>query len=263
MVIKDLILLFKNAAYLPRMFVPSKTSDQAFRNQFSELNVVANAPSIAQLVREILMGNKKKRRFVDTLNDAEDSDGEDWFFLNGITTTPEIDALNRDAIASVFGRDVQSLYNPSCGIIADLAECVSERTFNNYAAITFLLLSRVQYSLHSGRKVVIIAHSQGGIILSNMLKQLRDTDQSYPNLEVYTFASAADEDIAIDGVHQEHYGNELDFVARMGLMNVETTGTFYMKSKTTGHFFNRDYLEHFKCAKYCNGTSRLFSYIKD
>ena len=262
MIIKDLLLLIKNATYLPRMFVPSKVSDQTFRNQFSELNVVVNAPSIGALIREILIGTKKKTAFVNTLNDAADSDGEDWFFLNGVSTTPEIDRLNRSALSCIFDRDVQSLYNPSNGIIADMAECISERTFNAYAGITFLLLSRVQYSLHSGRKVVIIAHSQGGIILSNMLKQLQNTEQRYPNLEVYTFASAADEDVEVDGVHQEHYGNELDFVARMGLMSTETAGTFYMKPKTTGHFFNRDYLEHFKCAKYCNGTSRLFSYIK-
>ena len=262
MLLRDLFLVLKNSPYLPKTFLTSETSDQSFRNQFSETNVVTNAPSVSAVVKELVVGNLFKDKSEFCFQPAKSSlPDEDWFYLNGILTTLETDRLNRAALESLFQKPISSLYNPTNGVLSDLLECVQERTFDHYAKITLFLYEKIVHSLKTKNRVVIIAHSQGGIILSNLLKLLRDTEMQYPNLEVYTFASAADEDVDVRGVYQEHFGNELDFVARAGLMFVNTSGAFFTQPDAVGHLLNRDHLEHFKSAKYCNGNSRLYKYI--
>lgn len=88
------------------------------------------------------------------------------------------------------------------------------------------------------RKVVLIAHSQGGIIATAWVDQLvRDFPRErLQKLEVYTFASAADHfscadirpadetapiNYEYDGsfARVEHFANEFDFVAKFGVLN--------------------------------------------
>ena len=259
MLVEDLLLTAKNLAFLPCAFLPSVSSDPIFRELYSEFANVRGTLNKLKLMREIALGNEyKQQTIIWHKPGAQDAD---WYFLNGICTTPEIAELNIEAISDLFGVKVTALYNPTEGFVSDILECVYERTLDKYTPVTIDIFDKIQKSLESGRKVRLIAHSQGGIIASNVLKKFKALDKPI-DLELFTFASAADEDVCVPGVYQEHFCNEWDFVARMGMLNEITSGTRYTSAKTIGHFLNRDYLEHFKCAKYCNGESRLFSYLK-
>lgn len=267
MIIKNLIVdtykVLKNVFYIKDVIKPSNVSDPAWREKYSEFSTVSQTvPKFAKTVINMLTGERIKQ-FELCLKDFDED--EHWFFINGIMTTKEVAAINQMALENIFGKEFHTLYNPTNGFLADILESIYERTFDSYADITLHLFDAVDDMIYKDKKVKIIAHSQGGIILSNFLKLIKEHSQNgkdYSNLEIYTFASAADEEVSIEGVHQEHFGNEKDFVARLGLMFENTQGKFYTLNNGVGHLLNQDYLEHFKSGKYCNGKSKLFSYTQ-
>ncbi|BEI79725.1 hypothetical protein CcaverHIS002_0102540 [Cutaneotrichosporon cavernicola] len=166
-----------------------------------------------------------------TSDDAVGTDTEAWFFVNGVMTTnsgAEDIALR---LHELFKRPITAVLNRSYGLWFDLLECMMQRD---------LLLTtsdiRVGYKtvrkavLDTRRKrIVIIGHSQGGIISSAWADMLL-TDvpaELLARVEVYTFASAANHfsrpAAAADGrgqtfAHVEHFANEYDFVAQFGVL---------------------------------------------
>ena len=260
MLIRDLFNTAKNIKYLIfNTLTPSRVTDASFRAEYSEMSTILKTKtSFIKTVYNMTFGQLN--------HDCElilrgGTEHEHWFFINGVTTTKEVAAVNELALEHIFGVEFSTLYNPTNGIIADLIECISERTFDNYSEIATQLYSKIDEMLLAGVKVRIIAHSQGGIIASSLLKTLAQTGKRFYNLELYTFASATDEDINVEGVYQEHFCNENDFVSRMGMLNNNPVGALYIQNNTDGHLLNRDYLEHFKSGKYCNGQSRLYKYV--
>ena len=260
MFIKDLVNTAKNSKYLIfNTLVPSEVSDIQFRTEYSELStILRTAPGFIKTLYNMSFGQQHQCELLI----KEGSGCDHWFFINGITTTKEVASINELALEELFGVEFSTLYNPTNGLISDLLECISERTFDTYSDITRELYDKIDELLNSGKRVKIIAHSQGGIILSSLLKFLKNTGKKFPKVEVYTFASAADEDIVVPGLYQEHFCNENDFVARMGMMINNPVGPLFIKKNANGHLLNRDYLEHFKGGKYCKGKSRLYNYIK-
>ncbi len=258
--IRDVINTAVNFKYLYNTIKISEVSDIKFREEYSEYSTIARSKlGFTKTLYNVAFGQNVKQ-FELILKQSESD--EFWFFINGIMTTKEVASVNELALENIFGVEFSSLYNPTHGFVADILECVSERTFDQFSECTQQLYDVVDELLESGKKVRIIAHSQGGIILSNFLKLMKQSGKRYSNIEVFTFASAADEDILVPGVYQEHFGNENDFVARMGLMSLVTMGDYYIKKDGDGHLLNQDHLEHFKEGKYCKGKSRLFEYIK-
>lgn len=122
--------------------------------------------------------------------------------------------------------------------------------------------------LLDGERCVLIAHSQGGIIASNVMRLLAKDKEVAPlcaNLEVYTFVSAMGEFTKPHPrTHVEHFANQYDFVARVGMLAYKDRiqGKIYARVKATGHLLNRNYLGAFEKGLYCHGRSRLYSYIK-
>jgi len=79
-----------------------------------------------------------------------------------------------DMLASQFRRPITGIHNRSFGIIGDLLECLIQRDFS-YATLDV----RVTYEALSAalqddeiHKLVVIAHSQGGILVSLALERL-------------------------------------------------------------------------------------------
>lgn len=260
MLIRDLFNTAKNAKFLFfNTLTPSEVSDIKFREEYSELSTILRTrTSFIKTLYNMTFGQKHQCELLL----KEGNECEHWFFINGITTTKEVASINELALEELFEVEFSTLYNPTNGLVADLLECISERTFDNYSEISRVLYDKIDELLLEGKKVKIIAHSQGGIILNSLLKTLLNTGKKFPNIEVYTFASAADEETVVPELYQEHFCNENDFVARMGMMLNNPVGALYIKKDSNGHLLNRDYLEHFKEGKYCGGKSRLFKYIK-
>ena len=261
MLFKDLVTVGKNAKYLPRVLSSSQCTDCKHRALFSESEYVTKSVvTFARLIKEAAVGQSigfGQPCHIFTLGNGGKSD-ERWLFVNGIATDRNIAVLNAKCLNAIFKQPIDVVYNPTYGVIADLAECVFERTLNRTCLASIRLTTEVLTSLRAGLKVKVIAHSQGGIIASRMLEQIKNAkDIPKDKLEVYTFASGADEDVPAPCVFQEHFVNDADFVSRIGLMSVQTSGNKYVR-KSEGHLLNRDYLEHFAGGLMCNKSSYLY-----
>lgn len=129
----------------------------------------------------------------------------------------------------LFRRPVMGVLNRTAGPILDVAECILQRDLfvstrsvrQTYAEVKRCLLD------DSLAKVVLMGHSQGGIIVSNVVDQLlSDVGRDVlDKLEIYTFASAANHQnnpLNAAGqptiAHLEHYANGKDPVSRFGVL---------------------------------------------
>ena len=91
---------------------------------------------------------------------------------------------------------------------------------------------------------------------------MSETRKDFSNLEVYTFASAADGEQKRVGLFQEHFGNEEDFVHRIGLGAEEyKPSILWRRSGGKGHLLNIHYLNAFKEGRLCNKKSKLYSHM--
>lgn len=269
MILSDLYTFFKNRRYIKNVFLCSDSSDPEFRVKYSEaIFLTQYEPTVPVLLAYLAVGKPlSQKRLPGTFTVGETTtkkkSKDEWFYVNGICTDQTIARLNAECLNSLLGVPIRVVHNPTFGVIADLAECVFERALDARTPVTAHLFSEVVEALRQNKKVKIICHSQGGIIIASMLRKLRDEKVAVAgNLEIYTFASGTDEEIPIPGVYQEHFANEDDFVARAGIMTTNPKGELFVKSRGIGHLLNRDYLEHFKSGLYCNKKSKLYGYLK-
>ena len=150
------------------------------------------------------------------------------YFVNGICVDENWLQLNCKTLEDFLGERVQGIHNQSYGLIVDLVECLLQRDLRFYTESVMQAAERVRESLLQGRKVRLIGHSQGGIIVSLVVDYIV---YYYPdltqNLEVYTFASAADKYCRPPyPIVMKHYGNQFDLVAWLGVLGCRQ---FYTK----------------------------------
>lgn len=184
------------------------------------------------------------------------------FFLNGICTDKSVWEINVKQIEDIFDFTISPLYNATNGLISDLIECIFGRTFNILDTETQHLYKTLLHSIKTKEKVIVLAHSQGGIIIAQLVEHLLDNDVDLSNLEIYTFASASDEMIK-GNYHVEHYANNYDYVARIGVLEYKDNfhGKIY-KRQGSGHLLNVHYLKPFAYGEFCVGRSKLATYLK-
>ncbi|WVR06696.1 hypothetical protein IAU60_003728 [Kwoniella sp. DSM 27419] len=170
----------------------------------------------------------KDRVIGQTIPGDDKYPNETWLFVNGIATSRSGLQLILNAFYTMFGRKVIGVENRTFGIWFDLVECLLQRDLVWQTTDT-----REGYNIIAGHiaggkkdKIVLMAHSQGGIIMSSWVDQLL-ADFSPDQLgivEIYTFASAANHFSipASNGIgpfaRVEHFVNSIDFVPRIGLI---------------------------------------------
>jgi pimeloyl-ACP methyl ester carboxylesterase len=186
---------------------------------------------------------------------------ERWVYINGIATGRTIIRQNLQLLYNLFGRPVLGINNRTYGFLGDIVECVLQRSFGFRTSET-----RVAYPILEGflndanvTRVVLIAHSQGGIIASHVLRDLytRVSITNLRKLEVYTFGNAAlhfdnppDPSVLWGRVlrYIEHYCNEHDMVCSWGALSsfrqqdIQFHGKIFISQGATGHLFNQHYL---------------------
>lgn len=157
-------------------------------------------------------------RFAFELTDAS---------VNGIATSQSGTQLIINRLEELFHRPITGIHNRTQGVWFDLIECLIQRDLlwptddvrDGYRVLSSAIRNA------GLKRVVLISHSQGGIILSAWLDQLLDDfpHSQLAKLEIYTFASAANHFSAPGSAvfnRIEHFVNERDFVARIGAMRV-------------------------------------------
>lgn len=191
---------------------------------------------------------------------AEQHKNERWVFVNGICTGHSTSQLEIDRLSKIFGRAVVGIHNKSYGMLADLGMCLIQRAIAYHDLGTRLTYAYVKAILvdPTVTKVVLIGHSQGGIIVSQAIDDLftQLPASTMSKLEVYTFGSAASHfsnpsisllshacsanqpgeqpslkisqsKVGLTNAnqgkqvipHMEHYANEYDIVPRWGVLH--------------------------------------------
>jgi len=110
---------------------------------------------------------------------------EHWFFINGIMTNEEVARYNSACLTHLFHRPLTVVQNATCSGTVDLLECVAGKglkfcnrrimTEPAWRATTAILEALNRDEIET---VVVVAHSQGTIILSNVLATIEEALKS-------------------------------------------------------------------------------------
>ncbi|SPO06467.1 uncharacterized protein DNG_09157 [Cephalotrichum gorgonifer] len=196
-----------------------------------------------------------------------DKHDEQWFFVNGIGGEPCWVRLACKKLEDKYKRKVEGIFNRSDGLLWDIFECAGERDSGAYERDLIQrtrssreakdrLKSRLEQVLwpETGQtppKVVMIAHSQGCLVLRLALEDLIEARREKPELEnmkrlyVFTFGNPS-LNWPVDKycAHTEHFANRTDFVAGLGVLRgtngYEGQRTF-VNETWTGHLFGSQY----------------------
>ncbi len=177
---------------------------------------------------------------------------ETWFFINGVATDDWIAQLNAEHLATIFQRKIHILHKPTRGLDRDLRECVRGRLEGNIGVATQLRKKLEREVNGKGRKkVVLIAHSEGTIIASAIVRNLPLALTK--KMEVYNFAFCADQFPADVCRHVEHFVNERDFVPSLSIVPenyYHVPGNIFRQAGKYGHLLSAHYLPSFVKGKY-------------
>jgi len=208
----------------------------------------------------------------DTRNFIKDN--ESWFFVNGLSASKELLQLNGEALADLFNRKINLLFNASEGLVKDLAECYSGELGDGSLQSASALCKLLEAELRKRDKVVLIAHSQGVAIAMQAAKKLLERltkgeggTEALSKLEVYTFAYSVPEASVFEDIHLESFINEYDLISRVASNSKQerrVSSQCYTNDEGRGHLLNTHYLPAFKVGKFHakQGVgSRLASYL--
>ena len=216
-----------------------------------------------------------------TKEEAARHPAERWIFLNGIQCGHHALQENVNRLSLLFGRSILGIHNTTYGLTTDLLECLIQRDLSYNTLSVRIAYDHIKAALASpeAKRVILIAHSQGGIVASLVLDGLfTDVPLSeLSKLEVYTFGSAANHfnnpfkrssssqndsnRIPITNTgngqelrdryieHIEHYCNSKDMVTRWGVLHSASaiqsnrfSGSIFVREGGTGHMLNQHYL---------------------
>lgn len=167
--------------------------------------------------------------------------------MNGVANPPSAAHASASYLQALTGRPVTAILNRTLGAWFDLWECFLQRDMHlNTKDIRKGYPELVKHVTNMDiERIVLIGHSQGGIIVSAFVDQLLTDfdDEVLSRVEVYTFASAANhfsragkyviengqavkvEDLPAPAAsngpfrHVEHFANTGDFVAQLGVLS--------------------------------------------
>ncbi|MCW8328481.1 hypothetical protein MD588_06625 [Photobacterium sp. SDRW27] len=252
-----------NSELSERYYTSKKNYSQAIRSFFIDPTPFIKETKITPLLP------------AESFHNNNPTPNETWFFLNGIGTNEDMAKVNAQMLSKIFKRPITPLHNPTNGFKHDLIEVMKGRTFDQNTSIAKTTRDHIRRELKkmavklesadedvkSTYKVVVIAHSQGGVIISNVVRMLiqdPSCNSLLDHLEVYTFASAHDEYPSPWAVKDEqkvpfteHFANDNDYIAEVGVLNSvgKTAGKVYVKGGA-GHLLNYHYLRDFDEGKY-------------
>ncbi|PSK51789.1 hypothetical protein B9Z65_3056 [Elsinoe australis] len=191
-----------------------------------------------------------------------------WLFINGIAVPAHGLHQNLRVLSTTFNAPVLGIHNRTYGFLGDLVECVFQRSFAYRTLETRLAVPVLSKYLLAPdaevEKVVLVAHSQGGICAADVLDQVFATvpwERIHDRLEVYTFGSAAGHfrnpwmDAAGTGSRRrlvrrmEHYCHEDDMVTSFGALSAlqkegnPYKGEVFVWKGKPGHLLNQHYLK--------------------
>ena len=225
---------------------------------------------VPNIIKKIFFGPNSKY----IKNDKELDDNNNCFiFINGVLGSEKIVNYNRIELALLLDKPINLLFNASDSLVIDLFEAfIGKETHQLTEASTVALYTICSKLLDENiNKVIIIAHSQGTVIISKVLNSLYKLGLNkikYLNkLEIYCFSNCASnmKYLNCNLPYMEHFANENDFIAKLGCncpkeveQFISIDGKIFINKNGTGHMLNSHYLNNFS---YNYPLSKLNNYI--
>ena len=103
-----------------------------------------------------------------------DNSDEYFLFINGILTNETILEQNIKLLRTLFNRPINCVFNKTDSFIMDIIECAIGKETDDLTDASFITLSTISTILLNKdiKKLVIICHSQGTIIVSQVLRNI-------------------------------------------------------------------------------------------
>lgn len=141
-------------------------------------------------------------------------------YVNGISTTKDAQAGSLQSLADVTGMQVVGIHNSTGGMISDLWQSAQDKFNVGHNPAVDSLSDAVYTEIQAGRPVHLVGHSQGALITSRALYDVRrrlmiedgltaaEAERRMGLIRVETFGGAASS--YPDGPRYDHYVNLLD-----------------------------------------------------
>lgn len=255
---RDMFALIVNIALLPKIGGKRSENRESVENILKYTNR-QNIPMREKLtLKRILFPSKGSlvsgSEIIHSRTDYKSS-GHKIVFINGILTDKDNAQVETDVLSMILRESVTCTYNPTRGFCVDLIECILGRTLNARTAIADDVYRHIRDQLlfDDKVKVTVIGHSQGGIILTNVIDKFlkrfgqKRTTELFKRVNFVTFGSGDDGILnpVYDVPNFVQVKNTGDFVANLYL---EDPYTRQMKNLVTldrdGHNLITNYLGH-------------------
>lgn len=115
---------------------------------------------------------------------------EAWFYINGVMTNDSVAQLNSAQLAQLFHRPITMIWNATDSVPIDLVECALGKQWYWNVEPAVVGFPPLYDALRDDNKkrVVVIAHSQGTIILANILQLLQEVGPARAEAAVEAYA---------------------------------------------------------------------------
>jgi hypothetical protein len=135
---------------------------------------VAPPPFLTPLLGELFLQPSVVLQRPDHLGSTTSYPDESWFFVNGIMTNSAVAQLNAAQLSQLFHRPVTLLQNATAGLLVDLLQCAVGKQWRRVTEPVVKAMPAIHAALKrpDKRRVVVIAHSQGTIIMAGVLDLL-------------------------------------------------------------------------------------------
>ena len=165
-------------------------------------------------------------------------------FINGILTDKSHALHEATLLAHLLKTDVLCQYNPTRGFCVDFVESILGRTLDTRTSVAIDLYRTIKSILKQNNRVVIFAHSQGGIIATNAIDQIikkyghnSKTHEMLERIDLVLFGSGDDgfkyDNVPVNVIRVK---NDDDFVAHLSVFKDD----IWFEEK--GHHFGTHYL---------------------
>lgn len=202
-------------------------------------------------------------------------------YVNGMLTTENKAIQDAQYLSAVLRKDVRGIYNPTRGFIVDIFESIFGRTFNMRTSIakdTFTSIERAIDLLPKGERLLLVGHSQGGIIISTaigMMVRKYGVEGTYKRLsavDILTLGSGDNGNIfkvlkishnnLQNRVNILQVRNKYDFVANLSSIKMVNSESQYVID-AKGHNLVPHYLANLILKSATSGVPKMIDrYIK-
>ena len=248
-------------------------------NKFILIKLPFHRPSyLPDVLGNLLFGDNS--RYISCDEDNDSSSTSCCVYINGMMMTDlETIKNHKEELQHKFPLlpSIHYFYNASDSFFTDLYECILNKQTTRHSEASYKFFTLVVRKLVDPRmkKVVLIAHSQGTIVVSTVLAKLKELGldkECYMNkLEVYLFSNCASKTKYVlpdkKLPYIENISNQHDFVSRFGMLSsqqelVDIDGEMIIMKDKYGHLFGRNYLDQsLKDIPEFKDKSRLMQYV--